>query len=87
MKPTDEESIADLVKERLLSQELYPSSVFFTYERNGGCLAITFMAREDIDTFLDSLDYKSMCDKSGFTVYPTTRTVLLEGMALAKIVL
>ncbi len=78
-----EEQIEDRVRERLLLNELYPQSVFFTYEIGNGLLAITVI--EGFDRLLGLLGYKEMCDRSGFDVFEPTNTVVLTGLPLIKL--
>lgn len=78
-----EEKIQEQVKTALLRQEIYPLSVFFTYEVCNGLLAITVI--DDFKELLEFLQYTDTCDKSGFEIFPESKTVVLTGMALAKL--
>ena len=66
----------------LEENELYPYSVIDTYCIENGALGITFYTSEDLNKFLDILDYREKCDQSGFQVFPETCTVVLSGNAL-----
>lgn len=71
--------IQESVRKYLEDREIYPFSVIFTNEFNG-ILSITLYTIDDLNEILDTLGYKSMCDKSGFTI--EKNTLLLSGMAL-----
>ena len=63
--------------------DISPFSVIFTYCLNdGGTLAITFWLDTDIDEFLDYVEYKSLCDKTGYLILRDNNTVLISGFAL-----
>ncbi len=66
----------------LETKDIYPFSVFYTDAINNGALSITFYLNEDLDQFLDILEYKSMCDNSGFEIFRDTQTVILTGRSL-----
>lgn len=63
----------DAVVDFLGKYDIYPYSVTYTSEysrSNDGCIiGITTFIVEDLDMILDLLDYKSLCDKSGFFLY------------------
>ena len=61
---------------------IYPFSVFFTDVIGSGALSITFYIEDDLEEFLDILGYKSLCDTSGYNVFPEDRTILLTGQGL-----
>jgi hypothetical protein len=69
--------------------DIYPFSVTYTSDYNrssDGCiLGITTYIVDDIDTILELLDYKSLCDKSGFTVFRENCTIILQGMPLVHL--
>ena len=73
MKITREEQIQKVTQKQL---ELMDGS---------GLLAITFYLKEDVEEFLDKLDYKSQCDKTGFYVIEETNTIILTGMPLINL--
>lgn len=63
---------------------IYPFSVFFTDVIGSGALSITFFIEEDLEEFLDLLEYKNLCDTSGYDIFPEDRTVVLTGQGLMK---
>ena len=70
---------------RLIELDLYPYSVIFTFAiDNDGILSITFFTENQLDTFLELLEYNIMCDKSGVTILKDNFTILLSGTALVK---
>lgn len=79
----DEIKIQETIIQFLEDKNLIPFDVIYTNEL-GGALSITFYMREDLGELLNYLGYKSMCDKSGFTV--SGNTVILSGMALLSFI-
>lgn len=68
----------------LENHNIYPYSVFFTDIIGTGALSITFYIEDDLNDFLDILEYKNLCDTTGYDVFPETRTVILTGQGLMK---
>lgn len=68
----------------LENHDIYPFSVFFTDVIGSGALSITFYIEEDLNEFLNILDYKNLCDTSGYDIFPEDRTVVLTGQGLMK---
>jgi hypothetical protein len=66
----------------LENHDIYPFSVFFTDIIGSGALSITFYIEEDLNEFLNLLDYKNLCDTSGYDIFPEDRTILLTGRGL-----
>lgn len=66
----------------LENHNIYPFSVFFTDVIGSGALSITFYIEEDLNEFLNLLDYKNLCDTSGYDIFLEDRTVLLTGRGL-----
>lgn len=78
-----EEAVTNVLTEKL---NIYPFSVICTFETiHCGLLSITFWLNADLNEFLDYLDYKCQCDKSGYIVLPESNTILLFGMALINL--
>lgn len=79
----------DAVVDFLGKYDIYPYSVTYTSEysrSNDGCIiGITTFIVEDLDMILDLLDYKSLCDKSGFFVFRDKCTIILQGMPLVHL--
>ncbi len=72
----------DKVIEYLETLDIFPYSVFFTYAISNGALSITFYVKEDLEKFLNTLNYNTLCDSSGFIVFEDNLTVILEKKAL-----
>ena len=61
-----EVEIQELATKWLLERDISPESVTLSYKYFDGLLAITFYLESDLDEFLDLVDYKYSCDKTGF---------------------
>lgn len=77
------------VQERVIrwleEKETYPFNVTYTKALGSGkegVLSITFFMREDLEEFLDLIDYGTTCDKSGYIILEETNTIILIGLAL-----
>lgn len=83
MKTVREIEIQDLVTKKLVDNDISPFSVTCTFESgHEGLIGITFWLNSDLYEFLDILDYKNQCDKSGYIILSDNNTVLLFDMAL-----
>ena len=83
MNLNKEIEIQESVIEFLGKNDISPFSVIFTYCLNdGGTLSITFWINSDIDEFLDHIEYKTICDKSGYLILRDNNTVIISGFAL-----
>lgn len=80
-----EEEIQNKVMEFLKGLEIPPFSVIFTHVLGKGILSITFWYSFEIKEFLDKIDYRSLCDKTGFQVLWETNTVLISDLALLRL--
>lgn len=69
----------------LTEKDISPASVVFSYRFFDGLLAITFYFENDLEEFLDLVDYKFSCDKAGYIVIKETNTVMLSGLPLVKL--
>jgi len=80
--------IQEEIINKLQNREIYPYSVLFSFapfdkkDNSGGTLSLTFYLKEDLDNLLDILNYKSQCDKSGWTIIEKNNTVIFTGLAL-----
>ena len=84
---TVEEDVQRRVTAWLTKNEIYPMSVFFTYATvPEPKLSITFYRGSDLTEFLDLLDYRALCDKSGYEIY-NPGTVILYGPGLNNLYL
>lgn len=84
---TGEERLQQEVTNWLTKHEIYPMSVFFTYATvPEPKLSITFYQGSDLTEFLDLLDYRALCDKSGYEIY-NPGTVILYGPGLNNLYL
>lgn len=70
----------------LEENEIYTSTVVFTFELCDGLLSITVYNDMDYEDLLNLIGYNDSCDKSGY-ILCEGKTVLLKGLALANIVL
>ena len=75
------EEIQRKVTNYLVTHEIFPFSVVYT-DCFCGLLAITFCISTDIDEFLDYIDYKCLCDKTGYIILRETNTILIYNFAL-----
>ncbi len=76
-----QESITNFLQEHNIS----PFSVTLSYIINNGILSVSFYFKEDLDEFLDLIDYKVQVDKSGYSIIQETNTILLTGVALVRL--
>lgn len=76
--------IQEIVIKYLMKSDIFPFSVIYTNEvgDNTGTLGVTLYNREQLDELLDRFNYKSRCDKTGYTIIEDTNTILFSGMAL-----
>lgn len=81
-----EEEIENIIREKLNSLTLDAYSIFYTKEEFGGALSITFFLPEILDMFLNAIDYKIQCDKTGYLIYEDNNTIILYGMALTNFI-
>lgn len=61
-----------------------PYEVIFVDQKttSTSLLKISFWLEPEIDMIKDLIDYRSMCDKSGFMEFRETGTIVLRGIAL-----
>lgn len=86
----NEIEIQEAVIKKLTEHGISPFSVIFTYESSnveGGLLSITVYLESELDELLDIIEYRSQCDKTGFTLLPETNTLIVTGMALINLYL
>lgn len=73
-------------QEKLTARGIFPFNVFYTrcgkYDQ---VLGLTFFLEIDLEDFLDILDYKTLCDKSGYTIFPKSNTIILSGEGLMRL--
>ena len=78
--------IQDEIIRQLERRELLPFSVICSFAlppgREDGIVAITFYLGTDLTEFLEWIDYKNQCDKSGYIVMEETNTIVLSGLGL-----
>lgn len=83
---TRELEIQDEIIRQLEMRELFPFSVVCSFSlppgREDGIVAITFYLESDMNEFLEWIDYKNQCDKSGYIVIEKTNTIVLSGLGL-----
>lgn len=69
------------IKDKLISLEIFPFSVVSTNAFGGILVAVTLITSLDFDDFLNKLDYKFLCDKSGIVLLEENRTVIFRSEA------
>lgn len=82
MKLPQEFEIQEGVEKLLEKRELFPFMVFYTSKRDSdtldtGVLGVSFYLQEDLEELLTIIDYKSICDKSGYVVIPEYNTLII----------
>lgn len=82
--PPREISIQEEIIRNLEEKELYPFSVICTFAipPGDGIVAITFYTSQDLNGFLEYIDYQSQCDKSGYIILQENNTIILSGLGL-----
>lgn len=78
--------IQNKITKWLEDNEIYASTVIFTFEIDNGLLSITVYSKSDYEDLIDLIGYKTSCDKSGY-VLCEGKTVLLTGLALTRFLL
>ena len=80
MKTSRELEVQKLVTDKLISHELFPFSVIFSYlgGSSSGLLSITMFLPQQLDKVLDLLDYKYECDKSNYIILRETNTLCYQ---------
>ena len=83
MTTPKEIEVQEWIQSLLVKREIYPFTVFYTYiGGSGGTLGLSFYSRFDLDELLEMLEYRSLCDKSGFRVIPETNTLIVTSQAI-----
>lgn len=77
--------LQDSIENFLTSRNIFPLSVTLTYKIGSGLLAITFYTKNDLNEFLDLIEYSIQCDKSGYIIISETNTLFLSGLPLVKL--
>ncbi len=80
-----EKRVEKTIEELLVKWGIYPFSVTCTFCLNdgNGLVGITMFFKEDVEEFLNKIEYKTMCDKSGCIV--NGNTILLSGLTLISL--
>lgn len=86
MKKPREIEIQDKITKFLEDNEVWASTVVFTFEAAGGLLSITVYSECDYEDLLELIGYRTSCDKGGYTLC-SGKTVLLQGLALTRFLL
>lgn len=77
--------IQSAIESKLISLEIFPLNVFYSYtswsDEINGTLGISFSNEFNLEQFLELMEYKSLCDKSGFVVIPESNSVLITNGA------
>ena len=86
MRTCREIQIQEEVTNKLLSHDISPYSVIFTYACGEyGTLSISLYIPQELDELLNLLDYKYECDKSGYLILKDNTTLVLTGQALLNL--
>ena len=74
----------NIIKSYFIEKKIYPFSVLFSEIEF--FLKISFYLESDIEELKELIDYRSMCDKTGFLEFPSTNTIILKDMCLTKFI-
>ncbi len=85
MKVPREIEIQDEIEKRLSSYDINPYSIICSFAFDSGIVSITFYLNSDLLEFLDILDYKNQCDKSGYLILEDNNTIILSGLGLINL--
>ncbi len=85
MKIPRETEIQEDIVAKLDRYDIHPYSVVCSFAISEGIISITFYIKQDLSEFLDLLDYKSQCDKSGYLILEENNTIILSGLALINL--
>lgn len=85
MKVPREIRIQEDIVDKLDKYDIHPFSVICSFSIGEGIISITFYLKQDLTEFLDLLNYKSQCDKTGYLVLEDNNTVILSGLALINL--
>lgn len=78
-KLPEELEIQRWIQEKLTEKDLYPFNIFFTKKPGPATLGITFYTEIDLEDMLEILEYKSICDKSDYLIFPESNTLITIG--------
>lgn len=85
MKIPREIEIQDDIVDKLDKYDIHPYSILCSFAIDEGIVSITFFLKQDLLEFLDLLDYKNQCDKSGYLIMKDNNTIILSGLALINL--
>ena len=85
MKIPREIEIQDEIEKRLSNYDINPYSIICSFAIDSGIVSITFYLSSDLKEFLDILDYKNQCDKSGYLILEDNNTIILSGLGLINL--
>lgn len=86
MNTPREIDIQNEIEKKLSSYDINPYSTICSFAVDtGGILSITFYLNSDLMEFLDILDYKNQCDKSGYLILNDNNTIILSGLGLINL--
>lgn len=81
-----EVEIQELIYKKLYDLNINPFSVICTFGLGfEGLVSITVYIKSEIKEILDLLNYKSICDKSGYIILEDNNTIIFTGMALINL--
>lgn len=70
----------------LIKLDIYPFSVIFTTIDKENLLSITFFLNQELKELLDFLNYKNLCDNSGYLILNENNTIIFTGIALMNLI-
>lgn len=83
---TSNSDIENYIQKKLEALGICYFSVISTNAFGDSLVAITLYTYLELDELLDKIDYKYLCDKSGFLIIRETNTVIFTKSGLVQLV-